>query len=82
MEKYFLEVVKLVNELGDNQDKVFGEIEYVANGDKELKVTRRDKKTFKYLERCQIYVENNDEKSWNNIVNMIKYYVIGGYKND
>ena len=49
MEKYFLEVVKLVNELGDNQDKVFGEIEYVANGDKELKVTIRDKKTFKYL---------------------------------
>ena len=82
MEKYFLEVVKLVNELGDNQDKVFGEIEYVANGDKEWKVTIRDKKTFKYLERCQIYVENNDEKSWNNIVNMIKYYVIGGYKND
>ena len=82
MEKYFLEVVKLVNELGDNQDKVFCEIEYVANGDKELKVTIRDKKTFKYLERCQIYVENNDEKSWNNIVNMIKYYVIGGYKND
>lgn len=82
MEKYFLKVVKLVNELGDNQDKVFGEIEYVANGDKELKVTIRDKKTFKYLERCQIYVENNDEKSWNNIVNMIKYYVIGGYKND
>lgn len=82
MEKYFLEVVKLVNELGDNQYKVFGEIEYVANGDKELKVTIRDKKTFKYLERCQIYVENNDEKSWNNIVNMIKYYVIGGYKND
>ena len=82
MEKYFLEVVKLVNELGDNQDKVFGEIEYVANGDKELKVTIRDKKTFKYLVRCQIYVDNNDEKSWNNIVNMIKYYVIGGYKND
>ena len=65
MEKNYLEVVKLVNELGDNQDKVFGEIEYVANGDKELKVGEN-------IYSIKVLAENKSERIYKIIVNRLE----------
>lgn len=46
MKDKLLKIIKLADELNEKQDKVYAEIEYVANDSKKLVISIRSKKDF------------------------------------
>lgn len=81
MEKKLLKLLKLADSLNEKQEKVFADIEYSANDGKKLILSIRDKKTYKYIERCEIQLTNNPLIKWDNIIELFEDY-IGGVTNE
>ena len=72
-----LEIFKLPDELDKKQNVVYSEIEYTADKRKKLIISIRSKKTFKYIERCEVDLANNPIIKWDNIIELFKTYVGG-----
>ena len=72
-----LEIFKLADELDKKQNVVYSEIEYTADKRKKLIISIRSKKTFKYIERCEVDLANNPIIKWDNIIELFKTYVGG-----
>ena len=77
MEQKLLEIFKLADELDKKQNVVYAEIEYTADKRKKLIISIRSKKTFKYIERCEVDLANNPIIKWDNIIELFKTYVGG-----
>ncbi len=77
MEQKLLEIFKLADELDKKQNVVYSEIEYTADKRKKLIISIRSKKTFKYIERCEVDLANNPIIKWDNIIELFKTYVGG-----
>ena len=77
MEQKLLEILKLADELDKKQNVVYSEIEYTADKRKKLIISIRSKKTFKYIERCEVDLANNPIIKWDNIIELFKTYVGG-----
>lgn len=75
MEQKLLEIFKLADELDKKQNVVYSEIEYTADKRKKLIISIRSKKTFKYIERCEVDLANNPIIKWDNIIELFKTYV-------
>lgn len=72
---------KLAYSLSERQDKLFADIEYSANDTKRLIISIRTKEEYKYIERCEIELSNNDPIKWDNIIALFENY-IGGSTNE
>ena len=81
MEQKLLKFFKLADSLSERQDKLFADIEYSANDTKRLVISIRTKEDYKYIERCEIELTNNDPIKWDNIIALFKNYV-GGNTNE
>lgn len=81
MEEKLLKLFKLADSLNEKQNKLFADIEYYANDRKRLIISIRAKETYKYIERCEIELTNNDPIKWNNIISLFENY-IGGSTNE
>ena len=77
MEQKLLEIFKLADELDKKQNLVYTEIEYTADKRKKLVISIRSKKTFKYIERCEIELANNPLIKWDNMIELFRSYVGG-----
>lgn len=77
MEQKLLEIFKLADELDKKQNVVYSEIEYTADKRKKLIISIRSKKTFKYIERCEVDLANNPIIKWDNIIELFRTYVGG-----
>ena len=77
MEQKLLEIFKLADELDKKQNVVYAEIEYTADKRKKLIISIRSKKTFKYIERCEIELANNLLIKWDNMIELFRSYVGG-----
>lgn len=77
MEQKLLEIFKLADELDKKQNVVYAEIEYSADKRKKLIISIRSKKTFKYIERCEVELANNPLIKWDSIIELFKTYVGG-----
>ena len=77
MEQKLLEIFKMADELDKKQNVVYSEIEYTADKRKKLIISIRSKKTFKYIERCEVDLANNPIIKWDNIIELFKTYVGG-----
>lgn len=77
MEQKLLEIFKLADELGKKQNVVYAEIEYTADKRKKLVISIRNKKTFKYIERCEVELANNPLIKWDNMIELFRSYVGG-----
>ena len=77
MEQKLLEIFKLADELDKKQNLVYAEIEYTADKRKKLIISIRSKKTFKYIERCEIELANNLLIKWDNMIELFRSYVGG-----
>lgn len=77
MEQKLLEIFKLADELDKKQNVVYSEIEYTADKRKKLIISIRSKKTFKYIERCEVDLANNPIIKLDNIIELFKTYVGG-----
>lgn len=77
MEQKLLEIFKLADELDKKQNVVYAEIEYTADKRKKLIISIRSKKTFKYIERCEVDLANNPIIKLDNIIELFKTYVGG-----
>ena len=77
MEQKLLKIFKLADELDKKQNVVYSEIEYTADKRKKLIISIRSKKTFKYIERCEVDLANNPIIKWDNIIELFKTYVGG-----
>ena len=77
MEQKLLEIFKLADELDKKQNVVYSEIEYTADKRKKLVISIRSKKTFKYIERCEIELANNPLIKWDNMIELFRSYVGG-----
>lgn len=81
MEQKLLKLFKLADSLSERQDKLFADIEYSANDTKRLIISIRTKEEYKYIERCEIELSNNDPIKWDNIIALFENY-IGGSTNE
>lgn len=81
MEEKLLKLIKLADELNEKQDKVYAEIEYTANDSKKLVISIRTKKDFKYLEKCEVHLNNYSMTKWDNVISLFETF-IGGAVNE
>ena len=77
MEQKLLEIFKLADELDKKQNVVYADIEYTADKRKKLVISIRSKKTFKYIERCEIELANNPLIKWDSMIELFRSYVGG-----
>jgi len=52
MEEKLLKLFKLADSLNEKQDRVYAQIEYIADNSKKLEISIRSKKDFSFVERC------------------------------
>lgn len=81
MEKKFLKLVKLADELNEKQDKVYAEIEYTANNSKKLVISIRSKKDFSFVEKCEVQLNSFSMIEWDNVISLFETFV-GGVVNE
>ena len=81
MEKKLLEVFRLATSLGDRQDKVYPQIEYSANDQKELTISIRSKADYSFIEKCNVQLKNNAFVTLDSIILLLQNY-IGGQLNE
>lgn len=80
MEEKLLEIIKLVDELNEKQDKVYAQITYSGDDYKKLSISIRTKREYKYVETIEIQLKNSSLINWNNIIHLFESYVNGGVK--
>lgn len=81
MEKKILEIFKLADSLGDMQDKVYAQIEYSANEQKELNISIRSKVDYSFIEKCNVQLKGSSFVILDSIILLLKNY-IGGQINE
>lgn len=81
MKDKLLKIIKLADELNEKQDKVYAEIEYVANDSKKLVISIRSKKDFSYIEKCEVQLNAFSMIEWDNVITLFKTFV-GGVVNE
>lgn len=81
MEKNFLKLIKLADELNEKQDKVYAEIEYIADNSKKLVISIRSKKDFTYIEKCEVQLNAFSMIEWDNVISLFETFV-GGAVNE
>ena len=77
MEEKLLKIFQLADELDKKQDIVYAEIEYTANKKQKLVISIRSKKTFKFIEQCEVELANNHLIKWDNMIELFRTYVGG-----
>lgn len=82
MEEKLLKIFELADLLYTKQDKVYAEIEYIADSRKKLEISIRSKKDFSFVEKCEIQLANNPLLRWDNIIKLFENYVNGGSTNE
>lgn len=82
MEKHFLKIIKLADELNKKQDKVFAEIHYRGDDSKKLEICIRTKKEYKYVEKVEMQLKQGPLINWESIVHLFEMYVNGGANNE
>lgn len=81
MEEKFLKLIKLADELNEKQTKVYAEIQYTADNNKKLEIAIRSKEDFKYLEKCEVHLNNYSMIKWDNVITLFETFV-GGAVNE
>ena len=81
MKDKLLKIIKLADELNEKQDKVYAEIEYVANDSKKLVISIRSKKDFSYIEKCEVQLNAFFMIEWDNVITLFETFV-GGVVNE
>lgn len=81
MKDKLLKIIKLADELNEKQDKVYAEIEYVANDSKKLVISIRLKKDFSYIEKCEVQLNAFSMIEWDNVITLFETFV-GGVVNE
>lgn len=81
MKDKLLKIIKLADELNEKQDKVYAEIEYVANDSKKLVISIRSKKDFSYIEKCEVQLNAFSVIEWDNVITLFETFV-GGVVNE
>ena len=81
MKDKLLKIIKLADELNEKQDKVYAEIEYVANDSKKLVISIRSKKDFSYIEKCEVQLNAFSMIEWDNVISLFETFV-GGAVNE
>ena len=81
MKDKLLKIIKLADELNEKQDKVYAEIEYVANDSKKLVISIRSKKDFSYIEKCEVQLNAFSIIEWDNVITLFETFV-GGVVNE
>ena len=81
MKDKLLKIMKLADELNEKQDKVYAEIEYVANDSKKLVISIRSKKDFSYIEKCEVQLNAFSMIEWDNVITLFETFV-GGVVNE
>ena len=81
MKDKLLKIIKLADELNEKQDKVYAEIEYVANDSKKLVISIRSKKDFSYIEKCEVQLNAFSMIDWDNVITLFETFV-GGVVNE
>lgn len=81
MEKNFLKLIKLADELNEKQDRVFAEIDYTADNTKKLTISIRSKKDFTYIEKCEVQLNAFSMIEWENVITLFETFV-GGAVNE
>lgn len=81
MKDKLLKIIKLADELKEKQDKVYAEIEYVANDSKKLVISIRSKKDFSYIEKCEVQLNAFSMIEWDNVITLFETFV-GGVVNE
>lgn len=81
MEEKLLKIFKLADSLNEKQDRIYAQIEYIADNSKKLEISIRSKKDYSFVERCEIYLDNSSLIKWDNIISIFEKYV-GGVINE
>lgn len=81
MKDKLLKIIKLADELNEKQDKIYAEIEYVANDSKKLVISIRSKKDFSYIEKCEVQLNAFSMIEWDNVITLFETFV-GGVVNE
>lgn len=81
MKDKLLKIIKLADELNEKQDKVYAEIEYVANDSKKLVISIRSKKDFSYIEKCEVQLNAFSMIEWDSVITLFETFV-GGVVNE
>lgn len=81
MEEKLLKIFKLADNLNEKQDRVYAQIEYIADNSKKLEISIRSKKDFSFVERCEIYLNNSSIIKCDNIIAILESYVKNGVNN-
>ena len=82
MEKKLLKLFELADALNEKQDKVFAEINYIANEDKKLKISIVLKANNTYIEKFEMRLSKDiEELLWESIIEIFEIY-IGGAINE
>lgn len=81
MKDKLLKIIKLADELNEKQDKVYAEIEYIANDSKKLVISIRSKKDFSYIEKCEVQLNAFSMIEWDNVITLFETFV-GGVVNE
>lgn len=81
MEKSFLKLIQLADELNEKQDKVYAEIEYKADNSKKLIISIRSKRDFSYVEKCEVQLNAFSMIEWDNVITLFETFV-GGVVNE
>lgn len=81
MKDKLLKIIKLADELNEKQDKVYAEIEYVANDSKKLVISIKSKKDFSYIEKCEVQLNAFSMIEWDNVITLFETFV-GGVVNE
>lgn len=79
MEEKLLKIFKLADKLNNQNSKIYAEIHYEANNSQKLQICIRKKKDYSYVEKCEIYITEDSEEKWNNIITLFDTF-IGGIK--
>lgn len=81
MEKNFLKLIKLADELNEKQDKIYAQIEYTADNSKKLEISIRSKKDYSYVEKCEVQLNAFSMIEWDNVISLFETFV-GGAVNE
>lgn len=81
MEQKLLKIFKLADKLNNKQSKIYAEIRYIANDSQKLEISIKRKIDYSYVERCELYITENSEEKWDNIVTLFETF-IGGVKDE
>lgn len=81
MEQKLLKIFKIADKLNTKQSKIYAEIRYSANGPQKLEITIRAKKDYSYVEKCEIYITEQSETKWDNVISLFETFV-GGVTNE